>query len=435
MENHNILASATTSALCHMIYQFMFRMSSFILNTLIIRQTSKELLGVVNVRLTLLYTTLLFVTQECFKKACTNRNSVKNKPWSEINNVLWLGVPASIFCVLILSLLWIFGFKQPVEPYYTFAVLAFGVSVVIESFSLPLFVLGQLHLYVKLRVQGERYVMTIFHVLNFQDQGKYDVINNLGSMVARFIFMPVEESSHLLFSQTLTRGKDASSQPKKDLELASSFLENVLKFVTTLGLLACAFGQAYSFLALNLYGGELLSSDSGPCLLRTFCVYLLLLAVNGVTESFVFSVMKKNQIESYNRKMLLFSIIFVILSLILTKLLGGVGFVWANGANMLARIIHSFLYIREFYKSSNYSPLKGVYPTKAFVISLLCSLGITCASERLFYPVSTLTVLIHVSIGGVCLAGVLLTLWLTDKAFIQFMLNFVRNRSNPKKIN
>lgn len=88
-------------------------------------------------------------------------------------------------------------------------------------------------------------------------------------------------------------------------------------------------------------------------------MYLLFLAINGVTESFVFSVMKEKQVErqefyerlnilivnclsiySYNRKMLFFSVIFIILSLLLTKLFGGIGFILANGANMLARIIH-----------------------------------------------------------------------------------------------
>ena len=56
--------------------------------------------------------------------------------------------------------------------------------------------------------------MTIFGVLTFADQGVYDVINNLGSLAARFIFLPIEDSAYLLFSQTLERGKMAKEQPK-----------------------------------------------------------------------------------------------------------------------------------------------------------------------------------------------------------------------------
>ena len=61
---------------------------------------------------------------------------------------------------------------------------------------------------------GERYMMTFLDILSFADQGVYDVINNLGSLVARFVFLPIEESSYLFFSQTLERGKEASNQNK-----------------------------------------------------------------------------------------------------------------------------------------------------------------------------------------------------------------------------
>ena len=56
--------------------------------------------------------------------------------------------------------------------------------------------------------------MTFFGVLTFADQGVYDVINNLGSLAARFIFLPIEESAYLLFSQILERGKLAKEQTK-----------------------------------------------------------------------------------------------------------------------------------------------------------------------------------------------------------------------------
>ena len=56
--------------------------------------------------------------------------------------------------------------------------------------------------------------MTFFSVLTFADQGVYDVINNLGSLAARFIFLPIEESAYLLFSQILERGKLAKEQTK-----------------------------------------------------------------------------------------------------------------------------------------------------------------------------------------------------------------------------
>ena len=54
--------------------------------------------------------------------------------------------------------------------------------------------------------------MTVFGVLSFAQQGVYDVINNLGSLAARFVFQPVEESFYVFFAHTLYRGEPASRQ-------------------------------------------------------------------------------------------------------------------------------------------------------------------------------------------------------------------------------
>lgn len=56
--------------------------------------------------------------------------------------------------------------------------------------------------------------MTVFSILSFADQGVFDVVSNLGSLVARFLFRPIEDSSYLLFSQSITRGTSATQQDK-----------------------------------------------------------------------------------------------------------------------------------------------------------------------------------------------------------------------------
>lgn len=54
--------------------------------------------------------------------------------------------------------------------------------------------------------------MTFLNVLSFGDQGVYDIVNNLGSMVARFVFLPIEESFYIFFAKVLERGRDVKSQ-------------------------------------------------------------------------------------------------------------------------------------------------------------------------------------------------------------------------------
>ena len=62
--------------------------------------------------------------------------------------------------------------------------------------------------------EGERYVMTLFNVLSFAEQGVFDVVNNLGSLAARFLFRPIESSAFFYFSQLIDRDVDISKQDK-----------------------------------------------------------------------------------------------------------------------------------------------------------------------------------------------------------------------------
>lgn len=57
----------------------------------------------------------------------------------------------------------------------------------------------------QLLTDGERYVMTFFNTLKFDQQGVYDIVNNLGSLAARFLFKPVEAASYFYFSQLVHR--------------------------------------------------------------------------------------------------------------------------------------------------------------------------------------------------------------------------------------
>ena len=78
---------------------------------------------------------------------------------------------------------------------------------------------------------------------------------------------------------------------------------------------------------------------AGPSLLQMYCLYVLIIAVNGMTECFMFAAMSKEDVDAYNYKMMVFSVIFLAASWYLT-FLGSVGFVIANCLNMLLRIYH-----------------------------------------------------------------------------------------------
>lgn len=56
--------------------------------------------------------------------------------------------------------------------------------------------------------------MSVSPVLSFSEQATYDIVNNMGSMAARFIFRPIEDSSYFYFTQTIARDVKLHEQPK-----------------------------------------------------------------------------------------------------------------------------------------------------------------------------------------------------------------------------
>lgn len=62
--------------------------------------------------------------------------------------------------------------------------------------------------------EGEKYVMSVSPVLSFSEQATYDIVNNMGSLAARFIFRPIEDSSYFYFTQTIARDVELKDQDR-----------------------------------------------------------------------------------------------------------------------------------------------------------------------------------------------------------------------------
>ncbi|XP_062321271.1 protein RFT1 homolog [Osmerus eperlanus] len=539
MKSQDVLKDASTLASYNVLLQVMFRVLTFLLNAFTLRFVSKELIGVVNVRLTLLYSTLVFLSREAFRKACLS-GSGTDPNWRQVINLLWLTLPLGVLWGSLLVCVWLWLLEVPdpqAIPHYSPAVGLFALAAVQELLAEPLWVLAQAHLFVRLKVvaeslamiakcvltvvlvvsapqwglyifsmaqlvytgflvlcyfgyflhflgsgeaqrkafplrcigdllpsrvneepwvdwtlakltwsffkqsflkqiltEGERYVMTFLNVLSFGDQGIYDIVNNLGSMVARFIFLPIEESFYVFFAKVLVRGRDVKSQKQEDVAIVAEVLESLLKLVLVIGLIITVFGYAYSELALDIYGGSLLSSGTGPSLLRCFSSYVLLLAINGVTECFVFAAMSQEEVDRYNLVMLALSVSFLFLSYMLTWWAGGIGFILANCLNMGLRILHSLVYIHRYFQQSPWTPLRGLQPSPALLLALALSAALTTLSEGAFCcDGGWMLRLVHIAVGAGCLLGVLVTVLLTETQLVQFVQTQLLPRYRKKQ--
>lgn len=120
-------------------------------------------------------------------------------------------------------------------------------------------------------------MMTVFSVLTFAEQGVYDIVNNLGSMAARFIFLPIEESSYFYFAQKLSRNKPLKEHTSSDIKQISDVLCKLLRALILIGSIIVTFGLSYSHLLLRIYGGSTLTDGPGPLLIKahSFAVCLM----------------------------------------------------------------------------------------------------------------------------------------------------------------
>ncbi|ESN90792.1 hypothetical protein HELRODRAFT_90783, partial [Helobdella robusta] len=479
--------------------QLIFRAVTFTMNVVIIRFLSRDILGVVNVRLMLLYNTVFILTSEPFTRACLkNIDSPTNedlKRWSSVINLLWGCFPVGLLWAVFCSVIWLTCLDWPdnsITSSYSSAVILYALSAVIELLSEPIKIVTQILLLVKIKpiveglslavetsvlvisvlywpqvglfafcmsklsyscsvtisyytyilykiykntkcrcitnnnlyakniendhkltninnnsttkllwsfsrhvilkqvfTEGEKYIMTLFGVLSFADQGVYSVVNNLGSLVVRILFLPMEESFYLFMSQTVKRGHVSFADINDSgtsINLVATTYENVLRVRTLLGLTIATFGFSCSYLALQIFFGEKLSAPPGLTLLRWNCVYMLLVSINGITEGFLNASMDHKQVDRYNHAMLMFSVAFLLTSWFFTSYLslGAVGFCLSNCCNMIFRIIYSLQQANRYFARTGYNPIKGLLLTGPVIGSYLFSFIVCTMSEVSF---------------------------------------------------
>ncbi|KAK4469085.1 hypothetical protein MN116_006673 [Schistosoma mekongi] len=201
----------------------------------------------------------------------------------------------------------------------------------------------------QLLTEGERYLISAFHLISFTDQGIYDLVNNLGSLAARLLFLPLEESCHFLFSQCIQRDVSPNKQDKKLLMDAFRMLKIALRISSLIAWIGVTFAQANSRLLLMIYAGHRLADNHVAVnLLQLYSIYVLLLAWNGSTEALLNSAMSTNEVSRHNQRLIIFSIIFLCANWFLVPIFNVYGFVLANGINMITRILFSCYYITKF---------------------------------------------------------------------------------------
>jgi oligosaccharide translocation protein RFT1 len=281
--------------------------------------------------------------------------------------------------------------------------------------------------------------------------GIYGEVQNLGSLVVRMVFWPIENAAFRAFSEapiaTSRGGQAASTQASqshsKTAAHAHANLEHahiprillLLRIVVLCASLACTFGPNYSFAAIHVLLSHTWSSTTAPTVLAAYCGYLLCLAVNGVCEAYVHATMTAGDLMRSNVAMV--SIVLVQAGCIAASHRVGescLALVAIDCASMIARITVACFYIRKWHKHYKGSWFKWL-PASGSLLALAVAALVTNASNRVMLanlsdeqlsqrlPAPMLN---HIAVGGGVLCCVLLCWFRTERG----LYNEARNIMN-----
>jgi oligosaccharide translocation protein RFT1 len=201
----------------------------------------------------------------------------------------------------------------------------------------------------------------------------------IGSLIARILFQPLEESLRTILSSLL------SAPNPKSLQQSSTLITTLLKLHILLAILIhTLIPSLMSALALPvlsmLIGQNRFPPNALLPILYAYLYYIPIMAINGVTESFIASVATTGDLARQSRAMIVFSVIFLAASWGLLRGLGmgGEGLVWANCINLGVRIIWSCKFITKWYAVRNGNVgWNRIFPSKGTMISsVLFGLGV-----------------------------------------------------------
>ncbi|KAF3158110.1 Oligosaccharide translocation protein rft1 [Orbilia oligospora] len=220
-----------------------------------------------------------------------------------------------------------------------------------------------------LLTQGDSILVT--RLATTYEQGIYALAANYGSLIARLLFKPIEETSRNLLSKLLNTDAIDDSKPgekgnikgEKDgsggtkaltsesITEALTILHLILRFYIILSILIVTLGPTLAPLALRKVAGSRWADSPAAITLSNYCYYIPLLAINGITEAFVQSVATTQDLKRQSMWMLCFSGVFGASSWGFVKYLGlgADGLVWANCVNMGMRILWSVSFIRKYF--------------------------------------------------------------------------------------
>jgi oligosaccharide translocation protein RFT1 len=243
-----------------------------------------------------------------------------------------------------------------------------GIQYYLGLFSQPLLSLSfSLYLQTGIKyvlTEGDKYLIAALATL--KDTGMYALSANYGGLIARMLFRPIEDSSRNLFAKLCSDAGEArqvggitkKTEPKQNSEnvqQAANVLRDILRVYGLVSLVAYAVGPSAAPLLLRLVAGARWSDTGAGDVLGTYCYYIPLLAVNGISEAFVSATASTSELRKQSIWMGGFSVAFAGSAYLFLSVLqmGAKGLVLANCVNMISRIVFNLSFVKRYFEERN----------------------------------------------------------------------------------
>ncbi|KAH7889871.1 Rft protein-domain-containing protein [Phlebopus sp. FC_14] len=248
--------------------------------------------------------------------------------------------------------------------------------------------------------EGDKFLVSWWSPL--QDQGGYAIAVNygslsrrapavhlisfLGSLLARIVFQPIEESCRVYFSRMLatpTSLSESRARAAKDEDLpsplrqASDAIASLLSIQVVFSLLVTTFGSLYLPILLQILLPSQYISTSAPTVLSAWIWYIPFLAINGGLEAVYSSAATPEDLRTQSWWMLGFSALYILSAISMYRLgFGDTSLVYANMINLSARIWYTATFILRYFKQrTKLTPfgLADLAPSWKFLVVLCFS--------------------------------------------------------------
>jgi oligosaccharide translocation protein RFT1 len=196
-------------------------------------------------------------------------------------------------------------------------------------------------------VTAEGEAMILFALGTPAQQGVFQFVANLGSIVARVFFLSIERTAYIMFTGA-SRSNSNRAKADEDRRVVWNVLMRVSITIALLYLTTCP--PFIKDLVLIVYGPKWADTDA-PLLLSVYGFYLLLLAVNGMTEAYRDAVVPYDRLRQQSWFTIGFMLAYFGVGILAVSRFGAFGLILASCANTGARWLFCMWYFRSWLPS------------------------------------------------------------------------------------